>query len=145
MIKKIAEDVFGVTGHNPKLDIALELERIALQDEYFISRKLYPNVDFYSGLIYQAIGFKPEMFTVLFAIPRTVGWLAQWQEMIERSGAEDRSPATDLHRATLPPRRAHGRAEQERPGNNMVTFPKTSAPSRWVRPKLDVICARNNS
>jgi len=82
LIKKIADQVFGVTGPNPKLDIALELERIALQDEYFIARKLYPNVDFYSGLIYQAIGFKPEMFTVLFAIPRTVGWLAQWQEMI---------------------------------------------------------------
>ena len=82
LIKKIADQVFGVTGPNPKLDIALELELIALQDEYFISRKLYPNVDFYSGLIYQAIGFKPEMFTVLFAIPRTVGWLAQWQEMI---------------------------------------------------------------
>lgn len=82
LIKKIAQEVFEVTGHNPKLDIALELERIALQDEYFIARKLYPNVDFYSGLIYQAIGFKPEMFTVLFAIPRTVGWLAQWQEMI---------------------------------------------------------------
>ena len=71
-----------MTGHNPKLEIALELERIALEDEYFIKRKLYPNVDFYSGLIYQAIGFKPEMFTVLFAIPRTVGWLAQWQELI---------------------------------------------------------------
>jgi citrate synthase len=83
LIKKIAQDVFGVTGHNPKLDIALELERIALRDDYFTSRKLYPNVDFYSGLIYQAIGFKPEMFTVLFAIPRTVGWLAQWQEMME--------------------------------------------------------------
>ena len=69
-------------GGNPKLDIALELERIALEDEYFISRKLYPNVDFYSGIIYQAMGFKPEMFTVLFAIPRTAGWLAQWQEMI---------------------------------------------------------------
>jgi len=82
LIKKIADQVFDVTGPNPKLDIALELERIALQDEYFIARKLYPNVDFYSGLIYQAIGFKPEMFTVLFAIPRTVGWLAQWQEMI---------------------------------------------------------------
>jgi citrate synthase len=82
LIKKIAEDVFQVTGCNPKLDIALELERVALQDEYFISRKLYPNVDFYSGLIYQTIGFKPEMFTVLFAIPRTVGWLAQWQEML---------------------------------------------------------------
>ncbi len=82
LIKKIAKDVFEVTGRNPKLDIALELERIALQDEYFVTRKLYPNVDFYSGLIYQAIGFKPEMFTVLFAIPRTVGWLAQWQEMV---------------------------------------------------------------
>ncbi|MDR3723884.1 MAG: citrate synthase [Terracidiphilus sp.] len=82
LIKKIADEVFGVTGHNTKLDIALELERIALEDEYFIKRKLYPNVDFYSGLIYQAIGFKPEMFTVLFAIPRTVGWLAQWQEML---------------------------------------------------------------
>jgi len=82
LIKKIADEVFGVTGHNPKLEIALELERIALEDEYFIKRKLYPNVDFYSGLIYQAIGFKPEMFTVLFAIPRTVGWLAQWQELI---------------------------------------------------------------
>ncbi|HEV2350784.1 MAG TPA: citrate/2-methylcitrate synthase, partial [Terriglobia bacterium] len=68
-----------------KLEIALELERIALEDEYFIKRKLYPNVDFYSGIMYQAMGFKPEMFTVLFAIPRTVGWLAQWQEMLEDS------------------------------------------------------------
>jgi len=75
--------VFEVTGKNPKLEIALELERIAIEDEYFIKRKLYPNVDFYSGIMYQAMGFKPEIFTVLFAIPRTVGWLAQWQEMIE--------------------------------------------------------------
>src|SRR5579863_2535171 len=82
VIKWTAEQVFEVTGRNPKLDIALELERIALEDDYFVSRKLYPNVDFYSGIIYQAMGFKPEMFTVLFAIPRTVGWLAQWQEMI---------------------------------------------------------------
>ena len=82
IIKWAAERVFEVTGRNPKLDIALELERIALEDEYFIKRKLYPNVDFYSGIMYQAMGFKPEMFTVLFAIPRTVGWLAQWQEMI---------------------------------------------------------------
>jgi citrate synthase len=82
IIKWTAEKVFEVTGRNPKLDIALELERIALQDEYFIQRKLYPNVDFYSGIIYQAMGFKPEMFTVLFAIPRTAGWLAQWEEMI---------------------------------------------------------------
>lgn len=82
IIKWAADSVFEVTGRNPKLEIALELERIALEDEYFIKRKLYPNVDFYSGIIYQAMGFKPEMFTVLFAIPRTVGWLAQWQELI---------------------------------------------------------------
>jgi len=82
IIKWTAEQVFEVTGRNPKLDIALELERIALEDDYFIKRKLYPNVDFYSGIIYQAMGFTPEMFTVLFAIPRTVGWLAQWQEML---------------------------------------------------------------
>ena len=82
IIKWTAEQVFEVTGRNPKLDIALELERIALQDEYFVTRKLYPNVDFYSGIIYQAMGFKPEIFTALFAIPRTVGWLAQWQEML---------------------------------------------------------------
>jgi citrate synthase len=81
IIKWTAEKVFEVTGRNPRLDIALELERIALEDEYFIQRKLYPNVDFYSGIIYQAMGFKPEMFTVLFAIPRTAGWLAQWEEM----------------------------------------------------------------
>jgi citrate synthase len=83
IIKRTAEEVFKVTGRNPKLDIALELEKIALEDEYFIKRKLYPNVDFYSGIIYQAMGFKPEMFTVLFAIPRVAGWLAQWQEMLE--------------------------------------------------------------
>ena len=83
IIKWAADQVFKVTGRNPKLDIALELERIALEDEYFIKRKLYPNVDFYSGIIYQAMGFKPEIFTVLFAIPRTVGWLAQWQEMLQ--------------------------------------------------------------
>src|SRR4029453_4168585 len=72
-------------GKNPKLEIALELERIALEDEYFVKRKLYPNADFYSGIIYQAMGFKPEMFTVMFAIPRTVGWLAQWEELIQDS------------------------------------------------------------
>src|SRR5271157_1060858 len=83
IIKWAADQVFQATGKNPKLDIALELERIALEDDYFIKRKLYPNVDFYSGIIYQALGFRPEMFTVLFAIPRTVGWLAQWQEMLE--------------------------------------------------------------
>ncbi len=83
IIKWTAEQVFQVTGRNPKIDIALELERIALEDEYFVTRKLYPNVDFYSGIIYQAMGFKPSMFTALFAIPRTVGWLAQWQELVQ--------------------------------------------------------------
>jgi len=82
IIKKVANQVFEVTGYNPKLEIALELERIALEDDYFVSRKLYPNVDFYSGIIYQAMGFPVSMFAVLFAIPRTVGWLAQWQEML---------------------------------------------------------------
>jgi citrate synthase len=80
IIKRVADDVFAVTGRNPLLDIALELEKIALEDEYFVSHKLYPNVDFYSGLIYQAMGFPVEMFPVLFAIGRTPGWLAQWQE-----------------------------------------------------------------
>ncbi|HEX2340152.1 MAG TPA: citrate synthase [Vicinamibacterales bacterium] len=82
IIKRIADLVFTVTGKNPLLEIALELERIALQDEYFVSRRLYPNVDFYSGLIYQAMGFPVDMFPVLFAIPRTAGWIAQWEEML---------------------------------------------------------------
>jgi citrate synthase len=82
IIKKLADQVFEVTGRNPKLDIALELEKIALQDEYFIKRKLYPNVDFYSGLIYQALKFPVDMFPVLFAIGRMSGWLSQWQEML---------------------------------------------------------------
>jgi citrate synthase len=83
IIKKAAQDVFDVMGTNPLLDIALELEKIALEDEYFVSRKLYPNVDFYSGLIYEALGMPVEMFPVLFAIGRTSGWIAQWLEMIE--------------------------------------------------------------
>jgi citrate synthase len=82
IIKRIADLVFEATGKNPLLEIALELERIALEDEYFVTRKLYPNVDFYSGLIYQAMGFPVEMFPVLFAIPRTAGWIAQWEEML---------------------------------------------------------------
>jgi citrate synthase len=82
IIKKLAHEVFAVTGKNPLLDIALELEKIALNDEFFVERKLYPNVDFYSGLIYQSIGFPVEFFPVLFAIPRAAGWLAQWQEML---------------------------------------------------------------
>jgi citrate synthase len=84
IIKRTAEEVFAVTGKNPLLDIALKLEDIALNDEYFTSRRLYPNVDFYSGLIYQAMGFPLEMFPVLFAIPRTAGWLAHWQEMLDQ-------------------------------------------------------------
>jgi citrate synthase len=84
IIKATADAVFEVTGRNPLLDIALKLEEIALNDEYFLSRRLYPNVDFYSGLIYQAMGFPLEMFPVLFAIPRTVGWLAHWQEMLDQ-------------------------------------------------------------
>jgi len=82
IIKRTADQVFEVTGRNPLLDIALELERIALEDDYFVTRRLYPNVDFYSGLIYQAMGFPVTMFPVLFAIPRTSGWIAQWEEMI---------------------------------------------------------------
>ncbi len=84
IIKKTADEVFSVTGKNPLLDIALKLEEVALADDYFIKRKLYPNVDFYSGLIYQAMGFPVEMFTVLFAIPRTSGWLAHYQELLSQ-------------------------------------------------------------
>jgi citrate synthase len=82
IIKRLAEQVFEVTGMNPMLDMAVELERIALQDDYFVKRKLYPNVDFYSGIIYQAMGFPVDIFPVLFAIPRTSGWMAQWEEML---------------------------------------------------------------
>ncbi len=84
IIKKTADEVFAITGKNPLLDIALAIEEVALSDDYFISRKLYPNVDFYSGLIYQAMGFPTQMFTVLFAIPRTSGWLAHWVELLEQ-------------------------------------------------------------
>ncbi len=84
IIKQTADDVFSVTGKNPLLDIALKLEEVALRDDYFISRKLYPNVDFYSGLIYQAMSFPIDMFPVLFAIPRTSGWLAHWEELLEQ-------------------------------------------------------------
>jgi citrate synthase len=82
IIKRTADQVFTVTGENHKIEIARELERIALEDDYFVQRKLYPNVDFYSGIIYEAMGFRPDLFTVLFAIPRVVGWLAQWEEML---------------------------------------------------------------
>ncbi len=83
IIKAIADQVFEVTGKNPKIELAKELEKIALEDDYFVKRRLYPNVDFYSGIIYEAMGFKPEMFTVLFAIGRTVGWVTHWEELME--------------------------------------------------------------
>jgi citrate synthase len=105
IIKRVADEVFEVTGRNRLLDIALELERIALEDEYFISRKLYPNVDFYSGIIYQAMGLPEAMFPVMFAIPRTVGWLAQWQEMIidpEQKISRPRQIFVGLPRRELP-------------------------------------------
>ncbi len=84
IVRQLAYDVFQVTGKNPLLDIALKLEEVALADDYFICRKLYPNVDFYTGLIYEAMGFPVEMFTVLFAIPRCSGWLAHWVEMLDQ-------------------------------------------------------------
>ena len=83
IIKKAVDEALEVTGTNPLLDIALELEKIALEDDYFVSRKLYPNVDFYSGLLYEALGMPMEMFPVMFAIGRTSGWIAQWREMID--------------------------------------------------------------
>ncbi len=83
IIKGMVDEIFDVTGRNPLLDIALELEKIALEDDYFVSRKLYPNVDFYSGIIYQAMGIPTAMFPVLFAMARSVGWLAQWDEMLQ--------------------------------------------------------------
>ena len=109
IIKRVADEVFEMTGRNRLLDIALELERIALEDEYFISRKLYPNVDFYSGIIYQAMGLPEAMFPVMFAIPRTVGWLAQWQEMItdpEQKIARPRQIFVGQPRRELPKQKA---------------------------------------
>jgi citrate synthase len=105
ILKNMAYEVFEVCGRNPLIDIAVELERIALEDEYFVSRKLYPNVDFYSGLIYQAMGFPVDMFPVLFAIPRTAGWLAQWEEMLldpEQKIARPRQIFTGPARRELP-------------------------------------------
>ena len=108
IIKKTADDVFEVTGKNPLLDIALKLEETALSDDYFISRKLYPNVDFYSGLIYQAMGFPIEMFTVLFAIPRTTGWLAHYEEL-HQPGPEDLPAPPVVDRSRRAGVCAHGR------------------------------------
>jgi citrate synthase len=111
LIKKVADDVFGETGLNPKLEIALELERIALEDEYFVSRKLYPNVDFYSGLIYQAMGYPTDYFTVLFALGRLPGWIAQWEEMLmdpEQKIARPRQIYVGAGKRDLPPREQRG-------------------------------------
>jgi citrate synthase len=105
ILKQMAYEVFDVCGRNPLIDIAIELECIALEDDYFVSRKLYPNVDFYSGLIYQAMGFPVDMFPVLFAIPRTAGWLSQWEEMLldsEQKIARPRQLFTGPRRRDLP-------------------------------------------
>ncbi len=111
VIKRIADLVFAITGKSPLLEIALELERIALEDDYFVTRKLYPNVDFYSGLIYKAMGFPVEMFPVLFAIPRTAGWVAQWEEMLldpEQKIARPRQIYTGSDTRTYVPRDQRG-------------------------------------
>ena len=83
LVCRLADDVFSIVGREPMIDIAMELERIALEDEYFVSRKLYPNVDFYSGVIYKALGIPTEMFTIMFTLPRLAGWLAHWDEFVE--------------------------------------------------------------
>ena len=98
IIKQTAHEVFEVTGKNPLLDIALKLEETALEDPYFVDRKLYPNVDFYSGLIYQAMGFPVDMFTVLFAIPRMSGWLAHWDELLGDKDQKISRPAPVVRR-----------------------------------------------
>jgi citrate synthase len=113
ILRDMAKQVFDVTGSNPLLDIAIELERISLEDDYFVSRKLYPNVDFYSGIIYQAMGFPVDMFPVLFAIPRTVGWLAQWEEMLRDSEQKIARPrqlyeGADVRAYPADHARAHG-------------------------------------
>ena len=116
--------MFEVTGKNPLLEIALELERIALEDEYFVTRKLYPNVDFYSGLIYQAMGFPVDMFPVLFAIPRTAGWIAQWEEMLldpEQKIARPRQIYIGLGQARLRARARSG-AERDRAAMPMTAL-----------------------
>ena len=99
IVKKAAQDVLGrMAKPDPLLDIAMQLEEIALADDFFVSRKLYPNVDFYTGLIYKAMGFPTKMFTVLFALGRLPGWIAQWREMISDPDDQDRPPAPGLHR-----------------------------------------------
>src|SRR5439155_740315 len=122
LIKKIAYDVFEVTGKNPLIEIALELERIALQDDYFVSRRLYPNVDFYSGIIYEAMGLPVAMFPVMFAIARTAGWMAQWAEMVLDEEQKIVRPKQiyigydERHYVPLDQRREGGAPETEVPG-----------------------------
>ena len=119
IIKKAAYEVFEVTGKDPMLDVALELERIALEDEYFVKRKLYPNVDFYSGIIYQAMRFPVDMFPVLFAIPRTSGWLAQWAELLGDADQKIARPRQvylgERTRAYVPIEKRDGKSEVARP------------------------------
>ena len=116
IIKQVADEVFEVTGNSPRLEIALELERIALEDEYFIKRKLYPNVDFYSGIIYQAVGFKPEMFTVALCHPAHSRLAGAVAGDADGHGAEDCPTTTDLYRAALTPLPSDKRAPSGRPG-----------------------------
>jgi citrate synthase len=119
IVKATAERVFDITGRNPLIDIAMELEKIALEDEYFIRRRLYPNVDFYSGIIYEAMRLPSEMFTVLFAIARTVGWMAQWLEMVQDPEQKIARPRQVYlgapERNYVPMSRRRGKAERPEP------------------------------
>ena len=141
IIQQHMDEVFEATEYNPLVEIARELEKRALDDEYFTDRKLYPNVDFYSGIIYEALQIPTEMFTVIFAIPRTSGWVAQWMEMQRRPGAEDRPSAPDLHGLPRPRLRAiddrDGPGEDHRPARAPAEAP---APRRVaaVRYRLTV-------
>src|SRR2546428_12787652 len=142
IIKQIADQVFDVTGKNPLIDIALELERIALQEEYFVSRKLYPNVDFYSGIIYEAMKFPMDIFPVLFAIGRTPGWLAQWQEMPLDKEQKIARPRQVYTRAPQPghlplEKRGHGVAQAPPAPANAARGPPpraATAPPALARP-----------
>ncbi|MFN8497626.1 MAG: citrate synthase [Anaerolineae bacterium] len=125
IVKRHADEVFEVTGRNPLIDIAQELERIALEDDYFVKRKLYPNVDFYSGIIYQAMGFPVDMFTVLFAIARTAGWLAQWNEMLNDPEQKIARPQ-QLYTGS-PKRDYKGMSER---GGTVTLFGGTHVPAR---------------
>ena len=172
LIKQVADAVFAETGIDPKLEIALELERIALEDEYFVSRKLYPNVDFYSGLIYKAMGYPTDYFTVLFALGRLPGWIAQWEEMLTdpeqkiarpgRSTPARRAPVRAFRTVTRRRRRAHSvpvrregtRANRRFPasgssrsGNPLIGFPIAETMARAglepATPRFSAVCSTN--